>query len=544
MKYTIDSLREARDAEMLMVYASLIIGLSLIQGTFRYLARKGFFSIARRVEFETRKDFFAQIQRLPLSYLDKTNTGELVSRATNDLAVVFLFFGPGLFHLLNTFFVYVIALSFMSAIDARLTLLALIPYPLLALATRAYGMVVHPGFEEVQQRIANISTKAQENLNGIRLVKAYNEQEKEVHAFTKKCHEYMQQNLKVARISALFHALFGAIGGTALIIVLWFGGKGVITGTLTLGELVAFTGYLALLLFPTIAFGWIVSLYQRARAAMDRLNDIFALKEVFQDRGTGDLPSAPLDIEFKNLSFAYHENETSTPVLKNIDLKIPQGIKLGIVGTTASGKSTLVHLIAKLYPVKDGQLFIGGQDINAISTGKWRRQIGFVPQDSFLFSATLKENIAYGATAASPEAVYQAASLSCLVKDLEEFPEKLDTIVGERGITLSGGQRQRAAIARAILINPRILILDEALASVDTQTEAEIINQLSTLPADQTCIIVSHRISSVKDADRIIVLDGGCIAESGTHAELLEKGGLYARLYKRQALGEELARLE
>lgn len=537
-------MRELKDPGLLIIYAGLIIGLSLVQGVFRYLARRGFFSIARRVEFEARKDFFAQIQRLPLSYLDKTNTGELVSRATNDLAVVFLFFGPGLFHLLNTFFVYVIALSFMSTIDPRLTLLALIPYPLLALATRAYGMVVHPGFEEVQQRIANISTKAQENLNGIRVVKAYNQEDKETRSFTEKCHEYMQQNLKVAKISALFHALFGAIGGTALIIVLWFGGKGVVTGTLTLGELVAFTGYVALLLFPTIAFGWIVSLYQRARAAMDRLNEIFALKELYRDKGMEELPGGALDIEFKNLSFAYQQKETSLPVLKNINIKIPQGTKLGIVGTTASGKSTLVHLIAKLYPVKNGQLFIGGKDINTISAGKLRRQIGFVPQDSFLFSESIKENIAYGASTASREDVYQAASISCLVKDLEEFPEDLDTMVGERGVTLSGGQRQRTALARAILINPRILILDEALASVDTETEGEIINGLSSLPADKTCIIVSHRISSVKVADRIIVLDGGSIVESGSHDTLLEQGGLYARLYKRQALGEELARLE
>lgn len=498
------------------------------------------------MEYEVRKDFFAQLQRLPLSYLNRSNIGDLVSRGTNDLSAVFLFFGPGLFHFLNTIFVYCLALGFMLAIDPLLTLYTLLPYPVLALATRAYGQVVYPGFHQVQERLAAISSKAQENLSGIRVVKAYVQEESEIASFSEKCWQYVEQNLKVARVSALFHAIFGAVAGTSLVIVLWFGGRAVISGRITLGGLIAFSGYLAILLFPTIALGWIISLNQRAKAALKRLNEVMEWKDREEEGVNPHATLSSTDIEFRNLSFAYPGTNgqagAERMILKDITLKVPEGATLGVAGPTGSGKSTLVSLIAKLYPVAPGQLFIGGQDIVHIPGNLLRRQIGFVPQDPFLFSESLKENIAYGASRADDEAIFQAADLARLSKDLNQFPDNLDSLVGERGITLSGGQRQRAALARALMVEPKILIIDEAAGSLDAETEEEIRANLVSFIEGRTCIIVSHRMTALKDADHIIVLDGGRMVEQGSHKELLKKAGLYARMYRHQLLKEELER--
>ena len=543
LKYTIDSLREVGDPVILLKYASLILVVSVIQGVLRYFSRNTFFRIARRIEYSLRKDFFAQLQRLPLSYLDKTRTGDLVSRGTNDLSVVWLSFGPALFHLLNTMFVYAIALAFMMAINPGLVLFALIPYPLLALATMLYGRSAHPRFQEVQRLLSSIASKIQENISGIRVVKAYVQEEAEIKDFRERCRAYLEENLRVARLSNLYHSLFGIMAGLGIVIVILLGGRAVIAGGMTLGEFIAFNGYLAMLVFPTIAFGWIMSLFQRGAAAVGRINEVMALRpatrEGPRDSGVGaQLPDG--DIEFKDLSFSYPGQRE---VLRNINLKIPQGMTLGIVGPTGCGKSTLVHLIAKLYPVEEGRLLIGGRDINTIPTKLFRRSIGFVPQESFLFSESLKENIAYGEPGADEERIYEAASISRLIKDISQFPDRLDTLVGERGVTLSGGQRQRAALARAIMMDPRIFVLDEAVASVDAETEREIKANLSSFMKGRTCIIVSHRISAVKDADWIIVMDGGRIVEQGTHDHLMSRDGLYARLFKRQTIMEELERI-
>jgi len=537
LKFAIDSLKESVTQEKLLFYSLLIVGLTVIQGVFRFLMRWLMIGISRRIEYQLRGDIFEHLERLPLSFFQASRTGELMSRATNDLSNVRMLLGPGIMYSANTILITTFTIILMISLDWRLTIVALIPLPFISYGVRQFGSRIHRLSEESQSRLASLSARVQESLSGIRVVKVFVQEEHEKEEFDRLNCDLKEKNMDLIRVTSLFYPTMQFTIGFSTVTVLWFGGRQVIQGAISMGDFVAFTVYLGMLAFPMIAMGWVVNLVERGRASMERINHILDTEPDIVDFPNAIDLDVGGEIEFRNLTFAYND----TPVLRNISFRIPRGKTLALVGATGSGKSTLAQLIPRLYNAPPKTLFIDGVPIERIQLRKLRRAIGFVPQDTFLFGETVFDNIAFGVEQPSKVEVEKASRIACIYKDIYGFRERFETMVGERGITLSGGQKQRTAISRAVIRNPKILIMDDSLSSVDTDTEEEILRELRQVMRDRTSILISHRISTVKDADEIIVLDNGYIVERGTHIELLQLRGRYDALRERQLLEDELA---
>lgn len=529
------------DSAGLLVYAILIVGFTLISGILSFLTRQTIIVTSRKIEYDLRNDFLAHMQKLHYSFFQNTPTGDLMAHATNDIGAVRNVLGPGIMYPTDTIITFIMVLTMMIIKDWQLTLLALIPLPVISFAVYKLGKLINIKFQERQEQYSKLTSRVQENLSGIRVVKAYVQEDLEIKRFRNLSWEYLKKNLVLARYQSIIWPTMFLLVGVSLVITIYFGGIRVIDGKMSIGTLTAFFAYLVMLIWPMIAFGWVTNILQQGAASMSRLIKIFDTQPLIANSSNTDFSIEEIkgEIEFVNVSFSYN----SKLVLKNINLKIESGKTLAIVGYTGSGKSTLVNLIARLYEVSEGKLLIDGIDIKKIPLEVLRSHIGFVTQETFLFSDTIKNNIKYGINEFNETELYKAAEVAQLNKDIEDFPKKYDTMIGERGITLSGGQKQRTSIARAIIRDPKILILDDALSAVDTYTEEEILKRLKSVMSNRTSIIISHRISTIKEADMIIVLKNGEIVERGTHFELVEAGGIYADLYYKQMLEEELDRL-
>lgn len=526
----------------LVFFALLIFGVALFAGILRFLQRRTIQSVARQMEYHLRADFFIHLQKLSAAYYDNVRTGDLMTRATSDLNAIRMVLSSAVMYTADATVFFGFALLLMLRIDASLTLVALLPYPVLAIFIRQLGKRLHVHYEGIQEAFSVLNTKVQENLSGVRVVKAYTLEQSEVARFGELNEEFVGRNHRQIRLMSFFFPLFRFLPGIATVVLLWMGGIHVVEGKITLGDFVAFNAYLLMLVRPMITLGFIVNTFERGAASMGRMNAILNEEpEIYDGENVKwHIKSIAGEIEFRELNFAY---PAGPPVLKNINLKVERGSTLAIVGGTGSGKSTLVTLISRIRQAERGTVFIDGVDIQDIPLNVLRSSVGVVEQEPFLFSDYLRNNIAYGVETPNDEEIREAARTADLLAQIEEFPEGLDTLLGERGATISGGQRQRSALARAILIKPKILILDDAFANVDTQTEDTILSRLAVLMKERTTILISHRISTVKNADRIIVLNDGSIAETGTHEQLLAQNGIYARIYETQLLQEELAEL-
>lgn len=524
----------------LTISALQILGASLVSGVFLYLQRRILIGMSRKIEYDLLQDVYAHLIDQPQSFYQEHRIGDLMARATNDLAAVRQLAGPMIMYSLQTLFVVVIILPLMFMINVRLTLLLLITMPLVSFTVKFFGQQVHVRFEKIQDFFAQITARAQENFTGVRVVRAYAQEGAEIAAFNELNRQYAEKNLNLVKIDALMRPLMTFLIGMGFVLIIWAGVPMAIRGEITVGEFTVFNMYLLRLIWPLIAMGYVVNLYQRGTASLKRMNAILAVQPTITN-GPKANAQPPIEgaIEFRDLTFAYHL--TDQPVLRNINLEIPAGRSVAFVGRTGSGKSTLINLIPRISDASEDAILVDGVSVRDYPLAQLRSSIGYVPQETFLFSDTLAENIAFGVEQAERSEIEWAAEVAGLTEDVRGFPEGFDTLVGERGITLSGGQKQRTAIARAILRQPRILILDDALSSVDTYTEEKILGELREVMRGRTSLIVSHRISTVRDADLICVLDEGRIIEQGTHVELLTRGGEYAALYERQLLEEELA---
>ncbi len=561
----IDDLTKGVTVAKLALYGSLLLGVAIVGGVFRFLMRRILTGVSRDIEYDMRNDFFAHLQKLPLSYFQTHRTGDLMSRATNDLNAVRMMIGPAVMYASNTVLGFVVALGLMIAIDARLTLFALIPLPFVSISVKYFGGMIHKRFEQIQAQLSEVSAVAQEALSGVRVVRAYRQEAAEIERFRRANEEYLRRNRQLVVIQGLFFPCMSLFLGLGALVVIWMGSRDVIQGRITLGQFVAFHSYLLLLSWPMIAFGWVTNMLQRGMASWKRMLEVMETEPAIGDVvSRADLSGPPFggaespalrepirgEIEFRDLTFAYGQ----TTVLSHVSVHIDAGQTVALVGPTGSGKSTLISMLARLHDPPPGTVFVDGVDVRTLPLDTLRSAIGFVPQEPFLFSDTLADNVAFGLDAQSPavsldpgaraaryDRIVTASNVARLDKDVADFPKGYETVVGERGITLSGGQKQRTALARAVAIDPRILILDDALSAVDTYTEEEILSRLRGVMRQRTSIIVSHRVSTVRDADLILVLEGGRIAERGTHDALVARGGLYADLYKKQLLEEELA---
>jgi ATP-binding cassette subfamily B protein len=538
IKAGVDSLRHGFTFRFLLGLCAALVLLSAIKGVFQYWMRVILIGISRDIEYDLRNDLFDHLIGLSSDFYSRTRTGDIMARATNDLNAVRMMLGPGIMYWAETMLTCVLAVAIMLSVDWPLTLIAILPAPLVSFVVVRFGRVIHERFERIQAMFSDISSRVQENLSGVRVIRAYVQEEAELRQFEKLNREYIAENLSLARTSSMFMPLLQALIGVTFLLVLWVGGYRLLAGHITLGSFVMFNFYMGLLIWPMIALGWVVNLMQRGTASLGRIG------ELMDERPSIAAPASPKrlpspvrgEIEFRGVAVQYPAGRA----LDGIDLDIRAGETIAIVGHTGSGKSTLVRLIPRLLDPTEGRVLLDGIDLRDLSPADIRRQIGFVPQETFLFSATLAENIALGVEGATEQEIRKAAELAGLGADIEGFPDGYKTMLGERGITLSGGQKQRTAIARAILRDPRILILDDALSSVDTLTEERILQGLAGVMEGRTSILISHRVSTVRQADRIIVLEAGRIVEQGTHAELLLAGGYYADLYQKQLLEEEL----
>ena len=536
----IDGLKNGVSREKLGYYALALLGIALIKAIFQFLTRWIVIGISREIEFDLRNDLFQHLERLSYSYYQRTRTGDIMARATNDLNAVRALLGPAIMYSANTIVFTAGALVFMLSISPKLTVFAFLPLPVVSIIVQYFGKRIHERFERIQAMFSEISARAQENFSGARVIKAYVQEEPEIKAFETSNREYIARSLKLVRLMGMLWPTLETMLGMAIVLVLWLGGREVLQHRITVGQFMAFNTYMVQLTWPVIALGWVINIFQRGTASMARINQILVEKSEIEDGPEVrplEVGNVRGDIEFRHLNFAYN----GQPVLHDINLRIPAGSSLAVVGPTGSGKTTLVNLIPRIYDAAPGSVLIDGQPIREYPLAVLRKQIGFVPQETFLFSETVRENIAFGADKATDEEVRNAADAANIAGDIESFPDSYQTMVGERGITLSGGQKQRTAIARAIIRNPRILVLDDALSSVDTQTEDKILNHLRKVMQGRTTVFISHRVSTVRNADQIAVLHGGSIVELGTHEELLECNGYYTDLYNKQLLEEELA---
>ncbi|MCS7315752.1 MAG: ABC transporter ATP-binding protein [Bryobacterales bacterium] len=536
IKWGVDTIGSRFQLVTLLWFCALLVALAAIKGVFQYWMRVILIGISRDIEYDLRNDLFAHLLRLSPDFYARTRTGDVMARATNDLNAVRMMLGPGVMYWFETSLTFALAVVVMAYVDWRLTVLALLPAPAVSIVVFWFGRLIHARFEQLQALFSDLTSRVQESLAGVRVLRAYVQEEADLKQFERLNRNYIAQSLRLARVSGLFMPLLQALVGLTFLIVLWVGGLGVIAGRITLGAFVMFTTYMAMLVWPMIALGWVINLVQRGLASLERI------RQLLDERPAIAAPAAPrpvpsrADLEFRNVSVLCPGGRA----LDRVNLVIRAGETVAIVGRTGSGKTTLARLIPRLLDPDEGQVLWGGVDLREFDPAQLRRIIGIVPQETLLFSATLAENIAFGVEDASRERILAAARLAGLEPDLASFPQGLDTAIGERGLTLSGGQKQRTAIARAILRDPGILILDDALSSVDTLTEERILEGLAPLMRDRTTILISHRVSTVRQADRIVVLEGGRIVEEGSHAELLAANGYYADLYQKQLLEEEL----
>jgi ATP-binding cassette, subfamily B, multidrug efflux pump len=534
LRHAIDDLTVQVTRGKLWIYAGAILALIVAEGFFRYQMRMVLIRVSREMEYELRNDVFRHLTLLSPRYYQQNRIGEVMSRATNDMSAVRMVLGPGIMYTASTVATFGGAATLMVAISPRLTLLALVPLVLVSWLVRHYGRQVHDRYEQVQAQLAEMNALVQENLAGARVVRAYAQEDNEEARFAVANEEYVSRNRRLVWISGILNPGIGFLMGLGALTVLWLGGGMVVAGRITLGEFVAFGVYLAMLNWPMIALGWVVNLFERGEASMGRIHAILDAEPEIRD--VDPLPVAEVDgdVEFRSLTFSYDR----VPVLHDIDLRVPAGTTVAVVGPTGSGKSTLVSLLARLFDAPPGTLFVDGHDVRRIPLATLRGAVGFVPQESFLFSTTVRENVAFGAGATGR--VEWATGVAQLEQDLRDFPQGLETTVGERGLTLSGGQKQRTALARALATDPRILVLDDALSAVDTETEEHILGGLREVMRSRTTFLVSHRVSTVKEADLIVVLREGRIVERGTHDELVALGGFYADLHRRQLLEAEI----
>ena len=562
----IDDLTQGVSRGKLAGYGALLLAIGLLGGIFQFLARRILIGASRDIEYDMRNDFFAHLQKLPLAYFQAHRTGDLMSRATNDLNAVRMMIGPSIMYSANTLLTFAVALSVMISIDPWLALWSLIPLPFVSVSVKLFGTAIHKRFEKIQAQLSEVSAVAQEALSGVRVVRAYRQEASELERFRVSIDEYLRRNRKLIVLQGFFFPSMGFFLGLGALVVVWLGSREVIAGRITVGQFVAFNSYLTMLSWPMIAFGWVTNMLQRGMASWKRMLEVLETEPSIADRGLRMADSSRIKgaIEFRDLVFSYGD----TVVLNRVSASIEAGQTAALVGVTGSGKSTLISLLARLHDPPPGTVFIDGVDVREIPLAALRSAIGFVPQEPFLFSDTLADNIAFGLDARAgadgtprPQGMQSkpgssalagsafdrrgrieaAAAVARIDKDVADFPKGYGTLVGERGITLSGGQKQRTALARAIAIDPRILILDDALSAVDTYTEEEILSRLRGVMRERTSILVSHRISTVRGADVIFLLDQGRIAERGTHDELIRQNGLYAELHKKQLLEEELA---